>query len=276
GRERSLPASEIVRQVIELKSRGVREVHLIGQNVNSYRPETDSGLEGFAGKSAFSRLLRAVAATGLERIKFTTSFPRDFRDDIVDAIEDNDNLCNWVHLPVQSGSDRVLRLMKRGHTTDSYKRKIDRIRSSNRDISITTDVIVGFPGETEADFLDTVELFKYCQYDAAYIFKYSPRPGTPAFDIIDDVSPAEKTLRFMELEKVQRRFQSTRLNSMVVGKVLKVLVEGTSARSEDALTGHSTCHRVVNFKGSGDLLGNIVEVRITEARSNSLLGEVVQ
>ena len=276
GRERSLPASEIVRQVSALRQSGVKEVHLIGQNVNSYRPETDSGLEGFAGKSAFSRLLRAVAATGMERIKFTTSFPRDFRDDIVDSIEENENLCNWVHLPVQSGSNRVLGLMKRGHTIDSYKRKIDRIRSSTRNISITTDVIVGFPGETEADFLDTVELFEYCQYDAAYIFKYSPRPGTPAFDMSDTVSPAEKTIRFLELEKVQRRLQAERLNSFVVGTVLKVLVEGTSARNDDALTGHSTCHRVVNFKGSMELLGNIVDVRITEARSNSLVGEVVQ
>ena len=275
GRERSLPASEIVRQVQSLRESGVKEVHLIGQNVNSYRPKTDDGLEGFAGKSAFSRLLRAVAETGSERIKFTTSFPRDFRDDIVDAIEENPNLCNWVHLPVQSGSDRVLKLMKRGHTIDSYKRKIDRIRSSDRDISLTTDVIVGFPGETEADFLDTVELFKYCEYDAAYIFKYSPRPGTPAFDMQDDVSPAEKTLRFLELETVQKQIQSKRASSLI-GKALKVLVEGTSARNADALTGHSSCHRVVNFKGSPDLLGNIVDVRITEARSNSLLGEVVQ
>jgi tRNA-2-methylthio-N6-dimethylallyladenosine synthase len=275
GRERSLSASEIIRQVENLRKSGVKEVHLIGQNVNSYRPENDSGLEPFAGKSAFARLLRAVAATGMERIKFTTSFPRDFRDDIVDAIEENENLCNWVHLPVQSGADRVLKRMKRGHTVDSYKRKIDRIRSSSRNIALTTDVIVGFPGETEADFLDTVDLFKYCQYDAAYIFKYSPRPGTPAFEMTDDVSRAEKTLRFMELEKVQRRLQAERWNALV-GTVLKVLVEGTSARSADALTGHSTCHRVVNFKGSPEVLGNIVDVRIIEARSNSLLGEVVQ
>ena len=275
GRERSLPASEIVREVESLRDSGVREVHLIGQNVNSYRPETDSGLEPFAGKSAFSRLLRALAATGIERVKFTTSFPRDFRDDIIDAIEENENLCNWVHLPVQSGSDRVLKRMKRGHTVNSYKRKIDRIRSSDRDIALTTDVIVGFPGETEGDFLDTVDLFKYCEYDAAYIFKYSPRPGTPAFDMLDDVTAAEKALRFLELEKVQKQIQFERSNSLV-GKALNVLVEGASARDPSALTGHSTCHRVVNFKGSHDLLGNIVDVRITEPRSNSLLGEVVQ
>ncbi|MEO7658315.1 MAG: MiaB/RimO family radical SAM methylthiotransferase, partial [Pyrinomonadaceae bacterium] len=149
GREKSFEASEIVSQVLELKRKGVKEVHLIGQNVNSYRPETDRGLDGYEGKSAFSKLLRSVAATGFERVKFTTSFPRDFRSDIVDAIEENENLCNWVHLPVQSGSSRVLKLMKRGHTIENYFEKIDRLRLSKRDIALTTDIIVGFPGETE-------------------------------------------------------------------------------------------------------------------------------
>ena len=136
GREKSLTASEIIRQVLELKRKGVREVHLIGQNVNSYRPKSESGLEGFRGATPFAQLLRAVAATGMERIKFTTSFPRDFHPDIVDAIDENENLCNWVHLPVQSGSNRVLKGMRRGHTIDSYLRKIDRItRIEPRDIA---------------------------------------------------------------------------------------------------------------------------------------------
>lgn len=273
GRERSLPANEIVGQVHELRESGVREVHLIGQNVNSYRPESEKGLEGFAGKSAFSRLLRAVAATGIERVKFTTSFPRDFRQDIVDAIEDNENLCNWVHLPVQSGSNRVLKLMKRGHTIERYFEKIDRIKHSWRDISLTTDIIVGFPGETEADFLDTVKMVEYCGFDSAYIFKYSPRPGTPAFELADDVSPAEKTLRFLELEKVQKSIQAKRLQRYLETKV-KVLVEGSSARTENGLTGHSTCHKVVNFRGPSELLGQVVEVRITDIKTNSLFGEV--
>ncbi len=274
GRERSLPASEIVRQVLELRRSGVKEVHLIGQNVNSYRPNSSSGLEGIKGKYPFSRLLRTVAATGIERVKFTTSFPRDFRDDIVEAIEQHENLCNWVHLPVQSGSDRVLRLMKRGHTVDKYKAKIDRIKASSRDISLTTDIIVGFPGETEADFLDTIDLFEYCEFDSAYIFKYSPRPGTPAFEMNDNVSAAEKTLRFLELEKVQKRITANRLQRYL-NQVLKVLVEARSVRTNDGLTGHSTCHKVVNFRGSSDLLGRIVDVRITEAKANSLFGEVV-
>ena len=273
GRERSLSASEIVSQVLELRRKGVREVHLIGQNVNSYRPETDSGLEGMRGKSAFSRLLRAVAATGIERIKFTTSFPRDFHPDIVDAIEEHENLCNWVHLPVQSGSNRVLKLMKRGHTIEKYFEKIDRLRASSRDIALTTDIIVGFPGETEVDFQASVKMVEYCGFDMAYIFKYSPRPGTPAFEMADDVSAAEKTLRFMELERVQKRIQNNRLQRYV-NQVLKVLVEGASSRTENGLTGHSTCHKVVNFTGSRDLLGKIVDIRITEIKANSLFGEV--
>ncbi len=273
GRERSFPPSDIVRQVLDLREKGVREVHLIGQNVNSYRPETFNGLEGFAGKSPFSRLLRAVAATGIERIKFTTSFPRDFRSDIVDAIEENENLCNWVHLPVQSGSDRVLANMKRGHTIEKYFKKIDRLRASGRDISLTTDIIVGFPGETEADFQESVSMVEYCGFDMAYIFKYSPRPGTPAYDMPDSVSAADKTLRFMELEKVQKRIQNNRLQRYL-NKALKVLVESISSRTDNGLTGHSTCHKVVNFAGPREMLGNIVDVRITEIKANSLFGEI--
>lgn len=273
GRERSLPAAEIIRQILELRRSGVKEVHLIGQNVNSFRPESETGLEQFRGKSTFSRLLRAVAATGIERIKFTTSFPRDFREDIVDAINENDNLCNWVHLPVQSGSDRVLKLMKRGHSIEKYKSKVDRIKASPRDIALTTDIIVGFPGETEADFMETLDLIKYCEFDSAYIFKYSPRPGTPAYGMEDDVSPAEKTIRFVELENAQKAIQQNRLQRYLK-QTLKVLVEGSSSRTENGLTGHSTCHKVVNFEGEKSLLGRIVSVRITEIKSNSLFGEV--
>src|SRR5688572_16996680 len=273
GREVSLPASEIIRSVLDLRRSGVKEVHLIGQNVNSYRPTMDTGLENFEGTTPFSRLLRAVAATVIERIKFNTSFPRDFKPDIIDAIEENPNLCNWVHLPVQSGSDRVLKAMKRLHTIESYREKIDRIKASPRDISLTTDIIVGFPGETREDFNATVELVEYCGYDSAYIFKYSPRPGTPAFEMEDDVSREEKTGRFLELETVQRRTQGERLKRYV-GKTLNVLVEKQASRSETQISGHSTCHKVVNFEGPADLIGKIVNVRITEVKSNSLFGEL--
>lgn len=274
GREVSLSASEIIRQVLELRRQGVKEVHLIGQNVNSYKPADNSGLEGVPGKTPFSKLLRAVAATGVERIKFNTSFPRDFHDDIVDAIDEHENLCNWVHLPVQSGSDRILKSMKRLHTIDRYKAKIDKIRSSARNIALTTDIIVGFPGETREDFEQTVELFKYCKYDTAYIFKYSPRFGTPSFKMKDDVSEAEKSERFDQLEKVQKRLQSESL-SRYNGRIVSVLAEKFSAKSPDDLSGHSTCHRVVNFKGSRKMLSNIVDVQISEVKANSLYGEAV-
>lgn len=274
GREVSLPASEIVRQVLELRRKGVKEIHLIGQNVNSYKPKDESGLEGFSGATPFSRLLRAVAATGIERVKFNTSFPRDFHPDIVDAIDQHENLCNWVHLPVQSGSDRVLKAMRRLHSIDRYFEKIDKMRSSPRDLSITTDIIVGFPGETEQDFMETVKMVEYCNFDSAYIFKYSPRPGTPAFEIADNVEPQEKTRRFRELERVQRNLQENNLQRYM-GRTLSVLAEKTSAKSADDLTGHSTCHRVVNFQGTDDMLGKIIDVRITKVKANSLFGEAV-
>jgi len=272
GREKSLAPSEIVRQVLDLKKRGFKEVHLIGQNVNSYRPKTEDGLESFRGATAFSRLLRAVAATGLERIKFTTSFPRDFHADIVDAIDENENLCNWVHLPVQTGSNQTLKAMRRGHTIESYMQKIDKIKASPRKLALSTDIIVGFPGETAQDFADTKKIVEYCQFDSAYIFKYSPRPGTPAFQMDDDVSAEEKTRRFLELESLQRFHQAKVFESYLDRKV-SVLVEKKSSR-EFQMSGHSTCQKVVNFEGSDELPGKIVEVKITECKSNTLFGEM--
>ena len=289
GREVSLPASEIIRQVLELRRQNVKEVHLIGQNVNSYRPPAvseqptvaggltqsidNSGLEKFRGATPFSKLLRAVAATGIERIKFNTSFPRDFHADIVDAINENENLCNWVHLPVQSGSNRILKTMRRGHTIESYLKKIDNLKASKREISLTTDIIVGFPGETVEDFEETVKVVEYCGYDAAYIFKYSPRPGTPAFKMADDVTAEEKTERFQRLETVQRNSQNKALRRYL-NKTLEVLAEKPSSRVAEQLSGHSTCHKVVNFQGSAAMLGKIVNVKISEIKANSLYGEV--
>src|SRR5256885_1973492 len=208
GREKSREASEIIAEINDLRRHGYREIHLIGQNVNSYRPRTESGLEKIKGATPFCRLLRAVAATEMERIKFTTSFPRDFHPDIVAAIDEHDNLCEWIHLPAQSGSDRVLRAMRRGHTASDYLKRIDAIRNARRNMSITSDIIVGFPGETAADFRETVELVERVGgYDGLYIFKYSERPGTPAAKLFDDVTREEKSARFMELETTQRNFQ---------------------------------------------------------------------
>jgi len=274
GREKSRLASDIVAEVHELRRHGYREIHLIGQNVNSYRPKAESGLEGFRGATPFGRLLRAVAATGMERIKFATSFPRDFHPDIVKAIDENQNLCEWIHLPVQSGSDRVLRAMRRGHTSRDYLKRIGAIKNARRRMSITSDIIVGFPGETDEDFRDTVHLVEQVGYDWLYIFKYSVRRGTPAAKLDDDVSRDEKSSRFLELEETQRGLQKKVYDSYV-GKTLDVLAERVSSKSEADLTGHSTCHKVVNFPGDTSLLGQVVQVNVSVAKQNSLYGEVI-
>jgi len=274
GRERSRAASEIIAEVKRLQNLGYKEVHLIGQNVNSYRPRLEDGLEGFAGATPFSRLLRAVAATRMPRIKFTTSFPRDFHPDIVSAIEENENLCDWIHLPVQSGSDHILKLMRRGHTRANYLERIDRIKSSTRQLALTSDVIVGFPGETEADFRETLSLVEACSYDGLYLFKYSKRRGTPAAEFEDTVPEAEKTARFLELETAQRK-QQDKVYRAYIGRTVSVLAERQSSRSESDLMGHSTCHKVVNFAGDNSLEGELINVRITETKTNSLYGTLV-
>src|SRR5690242_14826055 len=274
GRERSRPASEIVGEVKNLQALGYKEIQLIGQNVNSYRPRVEDGLERFKGATPFCRLLRAVAATGMPRIKFTTSFPRDFHPDIVDAIEENENLCDWIHLPVQSGSDRILKLMRRGHTRADYWQRIERIKSSRRRLALTSDIIVGFPGETDEDFCQTLALVAQCEYDSLYIFKYSKRSGTPAANFDDNVSDAKKKARFLALEAVQRKNQE-RIYQSYVGRSLQVLVEKQSSRSASDLSGHSTCNKVVNFAGDRSLEGEIVDVTVTGAKTNSLYGALV-
>lgn len=272
GREKSRTARDITNEIIRLRDLGYKEVHLIGQNVNSYRPNSGEGLEQRPGATPFCRLLRTVAETGMERIKFTTSFPRDFHPDIVTAIEEYPNLCDWIHLPVQSGSDRVLKAMRRGHKVEDYIRRVDAIKQSKRRLSLTSDIIVGFPGETDEDFEDTIKLIERCKYDGLYIFKYSQRPGTPAEKLVDDVTDVQKKTRFLELESRQRELQN-KIYESYIGRSVSVLVEGESARSKEDLTGHSTCHKVVNFRGDAAEKGGIVNVLITKAKSNSLYGQ---
>jgi tRNA-2-methylthio-N6-dimethylallyladenosine synthase len=275
GREQSRPAVEIVSEVSRLKDAGYREIHLIGQNVNSYRPKREDGLEGFKGATPFSRLLRAVASTGMERIKFTTSFPRDFHPDIVAAIDEHENLCEWVHLPVQSGNDRVLKAMRRGYKVSDYLLRVEAIKRAKRRISLTSDIIVGFPGESSEEFEDTMRLVEQCEYDSLYMFKYSERKGTPAASLSDSVSDKEKTSRFLALERLQKGIQE-RVYASYVGMEVSVLVEGRSARSERDVTGHTTCNKVVNFAGDETLLGSTVKVEITEAKLHSLSGRIVK
>ena len=273
GRERSRPANDIVEEVKRLREEGFQEVQLIGQNVNSYRPKIEDELEEYGGATPFSRLLRAVASTGMPRIKFTTSFPRDFHPDIVKAIDENENLCNWVHLPVQSGNDRILKVMRRGHKIDDYLTRINSIKNADRKISLTSDIIVGFPGETAAEFEDTLKLVRECRFHGLYIFKYSERRGTPAAKLLDTVSEEEKSRRFLALEKLQMSIQKEIFQSYV-GREVDVLVEGFSARSRDDLTGHTTCNKVINFRAEPGLIGEVVKVKVTEAKTHSLYGEL--
>lgn len=227
------------------------------------------------GATPFCRLLRAVAATGMERIKFTTSFPRDFHPDIVSALEEHPNLCDWVHLPVQSGSDRILKAMRRGHNSADYLQRVESIKNSRRRLALTSDIIVGFPGETDADFQDTMRLVEKCDYDALFIFKYSQRRDTPAAKLPDDVTEDEKKVRFLELEVRHRELQQ-KIYHGYIGRRVSVLVEGASARSQLDMSGHSSCHKVVNFNGGATQPGDVVNVLITESKSNSLYGQWIK
>jgi tRNA-2-methylthio-N6-dimethylallyladenosine synthase len=209
----------------------------------------------------------------MPRIKFTTSFPRDFHADIVKAIEEFENLCNWVHLPVQSGSNRVLRAMRRGHKIEDYLKKVDSIKNSRKRIALTSDIIVGFPGETEEEFEETLNLAQACGFHGLYIFKYSQRPGTPAARLPDSVSAEEKSRRFMALERLQMSIQNE-IYGEYVGTEVEVLAEGPSARSGEDLKGHTTCNKVINFRADRARVGQILRVKVTEAKSHSLYGEV--
>jgi tRNA-2-methylthio-N6-dimethylallyladenosine synthase len=282
GRERSRHADRIIAEAIELAGEGYKEVHLLGQNVNSY------GLSGRYHGSyisdierkdsmeiTFARLLEKVATdSGVPRIKFTTSHPRDFDEEIVKVIDNHDNLCEWIHLPVQSGSDRVLRAMRRGYTRREYFEKIAVIKRAKKDMAITGDIIVGFPGETEDDFNETLSLVAEVEYDGLYIFKYSPRPQTPAAAYPDSIPEKIKTERFMKLQELQDRVQKYRYSRYLDSKV-EVLVEGKSARSDSDFYGHTRCHKVVNFPSAEDLFGKVVDVKITEVKPHSLYGELI-
>lgn len=279
GRERSRPADRIVDEARALGEQGYREIHLLGQNVNSY------GLSGrYHGNPAsveegaeitFAKLLARVAEeSGVPRIKFTTSYPKDFDEEIVRVMDEHENLCEWIHLPAQAGSDRVLRAMRRGYTRREYIEKIEAIKRSKKDIAVTGDMIVGFPGETDDDFNETMSLVAEVEYDGLYIFKYSPRPRTPAATYTDSIPEEVKTERFLRLQELQDRIQKRRYERYL-GRTVEVLVEGTSSRSSSDYTGHTRCHKVVNFPIAASAMGNLVRVKITEVKSHSLYGEMV-
>jgi tRNA-2-methylthio-N6-dimethylallyladenosine synthase len=210
----------------------------------------------------------------MARIKFTTSFPRDFHPDIVSALEEFPNLCDWIHLPVQSGSDRILKAMRRGHSSNDYLQRVETINRSKRRLAMTSDVIVGFPGESEEDFEQTMRLVRSCEYDGLFIFKYSKRAGTPAAALADVIPETEKTARFIALENLQESIQHKIYNDYV-GRKVSVLVEKESARSNEDMSGHSTCHKVVNFRTGKTKPGELVDVLISQAKPYSLYGKLV-
>ena len=267
GPERSRPGDRILEEVRRLVDEGYSEIQLLGQTVNSWRDSSPLHL-------SFAGLLARVAETpGVRRVRFTTSHPRDFTPDIVQAIDEHPALCDQIHLPVQCGSNAVLRRMLRTYTREEYLEKIDCIRGARRDISISTDMIVGFCGETETDFGETLSLLDAVEYDQVFSFKYSLRPKTPAGAWPDDVAEEEKGRRLGELQERQRQIQIRR-NTVLIGREFEVLVEGFHPKLAQAV-GRTTSNRVINFAGSAEDVGRYLDVRVTAAGPNSLVGERV-
>jgi tRNA-2-methylthio-N6-dimethylallyladenosine synthase len=268
GPERSRGSESILTEVRQLAEFGYSEVQLLGQTVNSYVDPT-------ARRMRFSELLVAIAGVeGIRRVRFMTSHPRDFTKDIVDAIDATPELCEHVHLPVQSGSTNILRAMKRTYSRDEYLERIALIRAAKRSISITSDIIVGFPGESDADFEQTLSLLREVEYDGVYAFKYSPRPNTASLAMGDNVPDEEKSRRLAMLQDMQREIQSVR-NARFVGQTQELLVNGKSKR-ENQWLGQTSSHKVTNFTSPAkDLLGHYVQVRVTSAGPNSLAGEQI-
>lgn len=271
GEEVSRPSDDILFEIAQLAAQGVREVNLLGQNVNAYRGATYDG-----DICSFAELLRLVAAIdGIDRIRFTTSHPIEFTDDIIDVYRDTPELVSFLHLPVQSGSDRILTMMKRAHTALEYKAIIRKLRQARPDIQISSDFIIGFPGETQQDFEQTMKLVADIRFDTSYSFIYSSRPGTPAADLPDDVSEEEKKQR---LHILQQRIiqQAMEISREMVGTVQRILVEGTSRKNVMELAGRTENNRVVNFEGTPEMIGKFVDVEIVDVYASSLRGIVLR
>ncbi|GAB0154097.1 MULTISPECIES: tRNA (N6-isopentenyl adenosine(37)-C2)-methylthiotransferase MiaB [Marinobacterium] len=271
GEEVSRPLDDVLAECVELAEQGVREVNLLGQNVNAYRGATHDG-----DSADLAELIRCVAAIdGIDRIRFTTSHPVEFSDSLIDVYAEVPELVSHLHLPVQSGSDRILMAMKRGHTVLEYKSKLRRIKKLRPDISFSSDFIIGFPNETEADFEATMNLIAEIGFDASFSFIYSRRPGTPAADLPDNVDEETKKQR---LKILQDRItaQAFQISRHMVGTTQRILVNGYSKKDPGQLSGRTENNRVVNFRcDNPDLIGHFADVRIAQAYANSLLGELV-
>lgn len=267
GKERSRKMEDILNECRELKEAGYQEVTLLGQNVNAYGKDFKDG-------TTFAKLLEEVAKLNIPRIRFLTSHPWDFKEEMIDVIAKYDNIMKYIHLPVQSGSSEILKLMGRRYTSDQYKQLVKLIRSKIKDVYLSTDIIVGFPNETEEQFQETLEMVKFAQYDSAFTFIYSPRNNTPAAKMVDNVTREEKSSRFKRL--VAELEKSVSASSMaMVGKTFKVLVEGASEKDNSMLSGYTEGNKLVHFKGDLSLVGKIVDVKIIASHTYSLIGELI-
>ncbi|VAX12490.1 tRNA-i(6)A37 methylthiotransferase [hydrothermal vent metagenome] len=270
GEEFSRPFDDIVAEVAQLAEQGVREVTLLGQNVNAYRGQTHEG-----GEADLALLISFVAAIeGIDRIRYTTSHPTEMNDNLIQTYAEVPELVSHLHLPVQSGSDRILAQMKRKHMILEYRNIIRKLRQVRPDISLSSDFIVGFPGETEADFEATMNLIADIGFDHSYSFIYSPRPGTPAADLPDDVPMAVKKARLAQLQ-ARINEQAAAISRAMIGTVQKVLITRLSKKDPQQVSGRTENNRVVNFTGEASLIGQFVNVKITEALPNSLRGEII-
>ncbi len=268
GRERSRDIGDILSEVQALSQKGVKEVMLLGQNVNSYGNDLKNGLD-------FPALLNRVSEIeGILRIRFMTSHPKDLSDALISVIANNPKVCNQLHLPIQCGSNRILEKMNRRYTREAYLEKIKKVRSLVPNVTLTTDIIVGFPGETNEDFLETLDILENVRFDSVFSFIYSKRAGTPAATYPDVLTPEEKKANFNRLLEVQNAI-SAEINAQYTGKTETVLVEGASKTDRRTLTGRTEGGKIVNFAGGAELVGKLVPVRITEARTWSLLGEII-
>ncbi|MFQ1657462.1 tRNA (N6-isopentenyl adenosine(37)-C2)-methylthiotransferase MiaB [Aeromonas veronii] len=271
GEEVSRPLDDVLYEIAQLAQQGVREVNLLGQNVNAWRGPTFDG-----GICTFAELLRLVAAIdGIDRIRYTTSHPIEFTDDIIEVYKDTPEVVSFLHLPVQSGSDRILTMMKRPHTILEYKSKIRRLRAARPDITISSDFIVGFPNETDEDFEATMKLIEDVGFDMSFSFIFSPRPGTPAADMPDDVDMEVKKARLARLQHVINN-QAMQIGRAMLGTTQRILVEGPSKLDPMQLCGRTENNRVVNFEGQHTLIGGFADVEITEVRPNSLRGKFIR
>lgn len=281
GRERSRNAKDILEEVQNLANKGYKEITLLGQNVNSYMVEENrkAKKEGIIQEkneiNSFAKLLRAVSQIdGIEKIRFVSPHPKDFTDDVIDAIANCDSVCKVIHLPLQSGSTNVLKLMNRKYTKEQYLALVDRIRSKVKDVSFTTDIIVGFPGETEEDFEETLDVVSKVKFDQVFMFIYSVRKGTVAEKMPDHVPEDIKSERFSRLKTLADSITAEETKKYI-GTIQKVLVEGESKTNKNMLTGRTRSYKVVNFEGDKSLIGKEVEIKITSEHTWFLKGEVV-